>query len=73
MLKERWCMIMTKTWRSLLAHPERRRGYDRRQCADRRLDARIGESTYLLTSLPRAAHVIGKLLARQRDSPLNQT
>lgn len=45
MLKERWCMIMTKTWRSLLAHPERRRGHDRRQCPDRRLDARLGEST----------------------------
>lgn len=44
MLKERWCMIMTKTWRSLLAHPERRRGHDRRQCPDRRLDARSGES-----------------------------
>lgn len=45
MLKERWRSVMTKTWRNLLAHPERRAGQERRQCPDRRLDARLGAST----------------------------
>jgi len=59
MLVPPWRIIMTRTWRNLLDMPERRRGSERRQCLDRREDARFGEAT------------LSRRHSDRRDAPCN--